>query len=196
MRKTFLIIVGTAVIISMAVIACTNTSAKSEKKATVSDSAQKIKRGEYLITVGGCDDCHSPKIMGPKGPEIDMEKRFSGFPASRPIPEFDSNLVKKGIAQFNEDLTSAAGPWGVSFAANITGDISGIGNWTLENFKYALRHGKWKGLEGSRDLLPPMPWFNMAKMTDEDLEAIYVFLKVTKPVENIVPSPKTFADLK
>jgi mono/diheme cytochrome c family protein len=66
----------------------------------------------------------------------------------------------------------------------------------LENFKYALRHGKWKGLEGSRDLLPPMPRFNLAKMTDEDLEAIYAYLKTTKPVENIVPAPKQFADLK
>ncbi len=195
MRKIFLFIIGMAVVTLTAVIACTNTSAKNEKKAAVSDSAQKVKRGEYLVTVGGCDDCHSPKIMGPKGPEIDVKKRFSGFPAPRPIPKFDSNLVKKGIAQFNEDLTSAAGPWGVSFAANITGDMSGIGNWTLENFKYALRHGKWKGPEGSRDLLPPMPWFNMAKMTDEDLEAIYVFLEATKPVENIVPAPKLFNEL-
>jgi Cytochrome c len=196
MRKTFLIISGIAVTIVTAVIACTNTSAKSETKTAATDSIQKVKHGEYLVTVAGCDDCHSPKIMGPKGPEIDMEKRFSGFPATRPVPKFDSNLVKKGIAQFNEDLTSAAGPWGVSFAANLTNDASGIGNWTLENFKYALRHGKWKGLEGSRDLLPPMPWFNLSKMTDEDLEAIYAFLKTTKPVENIVPAPRGFSDLK
>jgi mono/diheme cytochrome c family protein len=196
MRNTFLIISSIALTIVTAVIACTNTSAKNETKTAVLDSVQKVKRGEYLVTVGGCDDCHSPKIMGPKGPEVDMEKRLSGFPSSRPIPKFDSNLVKKGIAQFNEDLTSAAGPWGVSFAANLTSDISGIGNWTLENFKYALRHGKWKGLEGSRDLLPPMPWFNLAKMTDEDLEAIYAYLKTTKPVENIVPASKQFADLK
>jgi hypothetical protein len=196
MRNIFLIIGSIALIIATAVIACTNTSAKNETKTTVLDSTQKVKHGEYLVTVSGCDDCHSPKIMGPKGPEVDMEKRLSGFPATRPIPMFDSNLVKKGIAQFNEDLTSAAGPWGISFAANLTSDISGIGNWTLENFKYALRHGKWKGLEGSRDLLPPMPWFNLAKMTDGDLEAIYAFLKTTKPVENIVPAPKGFSDLK
>jgi hypothetical protein len=197
MRNTILTIsIFTAAIIA-AVTSCGGIStAKSDPMAATYDSAAMVKRGEYLVTIGGCDDCHSPKNMGPNGPEIDMSKRLSGFPSSRPIPAFDSNLVKKGIAQFNGDLTAAAGPWGISFAANITSDASGLGNWSLDHFRYAMRHGKWKGLEGSRPLLPPMPWFNIAKMTDLDLEAVYTFLKSTKPVENIVPAPRQFSDIK
>ena len=179
MRNTILVISLFSAAIIAAVTSCggTSTDKKDPMEATY-DSAAMVKRGEYLITISGCDDCHSPKNMGPDGPEIDMSKRLSGFPSSRPIPEFDSNIVKKGIAQFNSDLTAAAGPWGISFAANLTSDASGAGSWPFENFRYAMRHGKLKGLEGSRPLLPPMPWFNIAKMTDLDLEAVlYIFKK-------------------
>lgn len=198
MRKKFFFALVLVAAISTIAISCNNDSAKKNKTTAVviKDSVSLVKRGEYLITTSGCDDCHSPKKMGPNGPELDMEKRLSGFPSARPIPDFDNNIFKKGIVQFNEDLTAAAGPWGISFAANLTSDATGAGSWPLENFKYALRHGKWKGLEGSRGLLPPMPWFNFAKMTDEDLEAMYSFLKTTRPVENVVPLPKQLADLK
>jgi hypothetical protein len=197
MRNTILVISIFSAAIIAAVTSCGGAFAeKKDPMEATYDSAAMVKRGEYLITIGGCDDCHSPKNMGPNGPEIDMSKRLSGFPSSRPIPEFDSNIVKKGIAQFNGDLTAAAGPWGISFAANLTSDETGLGNWSLDNFRYAMRHGKWKGLEGSRPLLPPMPWFNIAKMTDLDLEAVYTFLKSTKPVENVVPAPRQFSDIK
>lgn len=197
MRNTILVILIFSAAIIAAVTSCGGiSSGKKDPMEATYDSTAMVKRGEYLITIGGCDDCHSPKIMGSNGPEIDMSKRLSGFPSSRPIPEFDSNLVKKGIAQFNGDLTAAAGPWGISFAANLTSDATGAGSWPFENFRYAMRHGKWKGLEGSRPLLPPMPWFNFAKMTDQDLEAVYTFLKSTKPVENVVPAPRQFSDIK
>ena len=96
---------------------------------------------------------------------------------------------------FGADLTSAAGPWGMSFAGNITSDETGIGNWKEEQFINALRHGKWKGLDNNRSLLPPMPWVVYKNMTDEDLKAIYTYLKTTKPVHNIVPMPKQFSEL-
>jgi hypothetical protein len=72
------------------------------------------------------------------------------------VPE----ALQNGWSLFNEDLTAGVGPWGVSFAANITSDDSGIGTWSLEQFKRALTEGKYQGLEGGRMLLPPMPWFN------------------------------------
>lgn len=90
---------------------------------------------------------------------------------------------------FAQDQTSAAGPWGVSFAANLTSDETGIGNWTEEQFFMAIRKGKSKGLEGSRNLLPPMPWQVYSGMTNTDLKAIYEYLQATKPVSNIVPAP-------
>ena len=83
----------------------------------------------------------------------------------------------------------------MSFAANLTSDDTGIGNWTEENFMRALRKGKFKGLEGSRDLLPPMPWFVYKNMTDEDLKSIYAYLKTVPAVENVVPSPKQLVDV-
>ena len=94
------------------------------------------------------------------------------------------------------DLTSAVGPWGMSFAANITSSETGIGNWTEENFIRAIRKGKFKGLEGSRDLLPPMPWFAYKNMTDEDIKSVFAFLQSTKPVENIVPAARSWGDMR
>ena len=81
------------------------------------------------------------------------------------------------------------GPWGTSFAANITSDETGIGNWTEEQFERALRHGLYKGMEGSRPLLPPMPWQNLANLKPEDMRDMFAYLKSTKPVENVVPAP-------
>lgn len=84
----------------------------------------------------GCDDCHSPKIMSAQTPELDLQKRLSGYPAERPITKADANAVNKGWLLFTGDLTDV-GPWGVSFSANITADSTGIGNWTEEQFKKA-----------------------------------------------------------
>ena len=125
--------------------------------------------------------------MGPQGPMIIPELMLSGYPADRPIPKVDVQTIKKGWVLLVEDLTAAAGPWGVSFAANLTSDQTGIGNWTEENFKRALKEGKYKGLEGSRTLLPPMPWTNFLNISDEDVTAIFAYLKSTKPVNNAVP---------
>lgn len=156
------------------------------------DAASLVKRGEYLVTISGCNDCHSPKRMGSKGPEVIPETQLSGYPAGRPLAAFDTILAKMGIAQFNEDMTAAAGPWGISFALNITSDVSGIGNWTPDNFKIAMRHGKLKGDEKGRSLLPPMPWTNYTQLTNEDLDAIFSYLKQTKPVKNFPPAPIYF----
>lgn len=196
MRKTFLIVTAFIASIVMASLACnTNTADTTSTTGSISNDSL-VKRGGYLVATSGCDDCHSPKKMGPRGPELDMDLRLAGFPSTRPIPAFDSNMVKKGIMMFNEDLTSSAGPWGVSFAANLTSDATGAGSWPLENFMTAIRKGKFKGHETGRDLLPPMPWQNFAQMTDQDLKAIHAFLKSTKPVENVVPAPKQFSELK
>jgi cytochrome c553 len=179
------------------VLACTGTSPKEHAdQASSMDSAQLVKRGEYLVSVIGCDDCHSPKKMGPNGPEIDMDLRLSGAPGNRPMAPVDSGALKKGWVLFAPDLTSAVGPWGTSFAANLTSDDTGIGNWTEAQFIKALREGKFKGMDNTRPLLPPMPWFNLAKLSDQDLKSIFAFLKTTKPVENRVPAPKLLSSLK
>lgn len=146
-----------------------------------------VARGKYLVHTSACNDCHTPKIMTPHGPQFDTTRLLSGHPAGTPMPKVNKDALKDWVL-FGQDLTSAAGPWGLSFAANLTSDETGIGNWTEEQFFTAIRKGKYKGLEGSRDLLPPMPWQVYSGMTDTDLKAIYEYLKTTKPVPNIVPA--------
>ena len=168
-------------------IACNEIKSEGST-ARVTDSVQLVQRGTYLVNAIGCDDCHSPKKMGPRGPEVDSALRFSGYPAGRPLPAFDTGTAKQWIL-FGGDLTSTVGPWGVSFSANISSDPTGIGSWTEAQFVRCIREGKWKGLEQGRPLLPPMPWENFGKLSDEDLRSIYAFLKTTKPVNNTVPQP-------
>ena len=148
-----------------------------------------IKNGEYLVTILGCNDCHSPKRMGANGPELIPELMLSGYPADRPIVKMDSKLLKQGFAMLYPDLTAGAGPWGMSFAGNLTPDESGIGNWTRDQFKNALTEGKLKGLDTGRPLLPTMPWFNYKGLKDDDVTAIFEYLKSVKPVKNVVPAP-------
>jgi hypothetical protein len=83
--------------------------------------------------------------------------------------------------------TAAVGPWGTSFAANLTPDQTGIGTWTEEQFIRAMKQGKWKGLENSRNLLPPMPWQGYSQLPEDDLKAIFAYLKSIKPIYNSVP---------
>lgn len=193
MRKTILsltLITGIAVI---SVVSCEMKS--SHKEESKADNEELVKRGEYLVSVIGCDDCHSPKKMGANGPEIDMDLRLSGYPSSRPLPPVDSNVINKGWYTFNGDLTAAVGPWGVSYAANLTSDETGIGNWSEDQFRKAFTQGKWKGMDNSRPLMPPMPWQNFRNMKDEDVRAIFAFLKSTKPVKNIEPPIRPLNEL-
>lgn len=196
MRFTIFISSLSMVTILLVVAACTGSSAKTEKAKTNLTQAELVKRGDYLVNAIGCDDCHSPKSFGPKGPEIIEALRFSGYPSNREILKPDSNTIKSGWVLLNPDLTSAAGPWGVSYAANITSDDTGIGSWTEEQFLRSIREGKWKGLENSRPLLPPMPWQTYRNLSDEDLSAIFAYLKTTKPVANVVPAPRQVKDIK
>lgn len=153
------------------------------------DSVDLIKRGSYLVAISGCNDCHSPKMMTPQGPVPDAENLLAGYSASRPFKDYNKQLVLSGSSvMFNIENTAFAGPWGLSFAANLTPDDTGLGNWSLEQFDLAMRKGKWKGIQEARSLLPPMPWQNYQTMTDEDLSAIFAYLKSIKPVKNLVPA--------
>ena len=186
MKKSFLffcaISVGLAIVIS-----CNNQQAQEPIADASLSTDSLVKRGEYLVTVIGCGDCHSPKMMGPEGPMIAPGLELSGHPADLPIPKVDTSELRSW-ALFNQSTTAVVGPWGVSFAANITGDSTGIGGWTEEQFFRAMREGKYKGLENSRPMLPPMPWMNYTKMKDIDLKSIYAYLKTTA-VKNVVPAP-------
>jgi hypothetical protein len=183
-----LFILALGVIISVGVILVSCEAAKSEISSVAYTQEELLQRGQYLVSTSACHDCHSPKVMTSHGFEPDPERLLSGHPADLPIPSVNQEALKDWIL-FNPHLTAIAGPWGVSFAANITSDETGIGNWTEEQFLRAIREGTYKGLKGGRPLLPPMPWPVYRNMTDNDLKAIFAYLKSTKPVRNVVPAP-------
>lgn len=145
-----------------------------------------IARGEYLVDFGGCNDCHSPKNgFDEKGPVLVEDRILSGHPASEPL---DTTITGSKWIQTNPGLTSWGGPWGISFAANLTPDgPTGLGNWTEEIFIKAMRTGKHMG--AGRPILPPMPYFSVASLNDEDMKAVFAYLKSLKPVSNKVPDP-------
>jgi hypothetical protein len=144
--------------------------------------------GKHLVMITGCHDCHTPKKMGPRGPELDMDLELSGHPSKMPIPDVNrSEMEQKGVAA-TQTLTAWIGPWGVSYSANLTSDETGIGTWTEEQFFIALKEGRYKGLKNARPLLPPMPWELFQHMSDTEIKAIFAYLKSTKPISNVVPN--------
>jgi mono/diheme cytochrome c family protein len=162
--------------------------APAPKKSPVNQKL--IARGKYLVLLGGCNDCHTPKIMTPQGPVPDTTKLLSGAPAGAKIAAVPDGLLApdKWGALATNDLTTWAGPWGISFGRNLTPDrATGLGSWTEEMFIKAIRTGKDMG-EG-RDILPPMPWQAMSQVPDADLKAVFAYLQSIPAVENAVPDP-------
>jgi hypothetical protein len=197
MKKRTLIIAGVISAFVYSLSSCGGSSPEERalkgKTAVVDTSVQ---RGAYLVTVIGCNDCHSPRMTGENGGAWDPDRILSGYPSSGPGKAYDLKDLEPGSAITDPTGTSFTGPWGTTFAANLTSDGTGIGNWSLKQFKNALTRGKHKGIDEERNLLPPMPWQNYTDMKEEDLKAIFAYLKSTKPVRNIVPETIRAGKLK
>src|SRR4051794_30741199 len=147
------IIWGTAITAAVITMAAWRGLSAEDPSA---DTAARVQRGQYLVTAIGCDDCHTPKKMGPRGPEPDLARMLSGHPQGTELPP---PPAARGpwAATAPWDLTAWSGPWGVSYAMNLTPDQNtGIGIWTEDMFVSALRTGRHMG--ASRPILPPMPW--------------------------------------
>lgn len=177
----------------LALVSACNPKIETTTEVNFSDE-ELIKRGYYLVTIGACHDCHSPKIMTPAGPEPDPSRLLSGHPKDVPTPEVSTTNPNWVLFEANH-FTAFVGPWGVSYAANLTPHDTGTGNWSFDQFKTAITKGKYKGLEGSRDLLPPMPWQMYRNFTEDDLTAIFAYLQSLKPIDNLVPAPISQSDL-
>jgi len=182
---------------ALALFSCTsrdNTTSDNDSDSTASanrDGESPEQKGAYLVTIGGCDDCHTPKTFDQQGMHFDETKKLSGYPASAPLFQVHADALKPGMyLQMAPGINAFAGPWGVSFAANLTPDsATGLGTWTEEIFIKTLKTGKHMGQDSARDILPPMPWFNLAKAKDEDLKSIYAFLRSIPAISNKVPLP-------
>jgi hypothetical protein len=145
--------------------------------------------GEHLVTLGGCNDCHTPKKMTERGPEDDSTLFLSGHPEKMPAPDVDrKGMERKGLI-VTQDFTAWVGPWGISYSANLTPDETGTGNWTEDQFVYAIKNSITKGLPGSRPMVPPMSLMSVKLMTVEELKAIFAYLRTIKPIKNVSVQP-------
>lgn len=170
--------------------ACTPEEARQQASQQAAATPSPVERGRYLVTVGGCHDCHTPKTFGPEGMGFDSSRMLSGHPAGETLPPLPRGVIGPNGwgALTNQHLTAWYGPWGVSYTANLTPDSTGLESWTDSLFIATMRTGRHLG--NGRQILPPMPWFNLALMTDEDLRAIFAYLQSIPRVTNRVPAPQ------
>ncbi len=147
-----------------------------------------IARGAYLVRTMGCNDCHTPWTMGPRGPEPDMTRALTGHPADVVLPPPPVLPPGPWISLGAATNTAFAGPWGVSFAANLTPDTeTGLGDWTEAMFIATMKTGLHQGK--GRALLPPMPYPVLAALDDADITSLFAYLQSLAPVRNRVPQP-------
>lgn len=157
-------------------------------KASPTGAQTPEERGAYLVSIMGCHDCHTPWKMGPNGPEPDMSRALSGHPEQIGSIQAKPTLDGKGPWVWSAAGTNTAfhGPWGTSYTMNLTPDKNtGIGIWTPELFVKTIRSGKHWGT--SRPIQPPMPWTVYRNASDEDLKAVFAYLRTIKPITNHVP---------
>jgi mono/diheme cytochrome c family protein len=175
--------------IAVAISGCNQPPATPATPAPAAAPAQTpAERGKVLVTVGGCHDCHSPKKIGPGGPEPDMSRALSGHPQDVKVTAaFKAPKGSPYTIHTIDHLTAWSGAWGVSFAANLTPDPDTGMSMPERSFLAAMKSGAHLG--SSRPILPPMPWQMYAQLSDDDLKAIYAYLKTLAPVKNKVPDP-------
>ena len=179
MHRNFLIFCTTLLFIG-AIIALSINAVESQ--------SDMVQRGKYLVdTVGACGHCHTPRA----GAEYNTNMYLAGHPANAPYPRYNFSMMQQGIFILTStQMTAFSGPFGTSFASNLTPDEeTGLGGWTEEMFIQAMRTGLHQGVAGNRKIFPPMPTKHYAQMNDEDLKAIWVYLRTIKPVKNEVSSP-------
>ncbi len=173
------LIFGVAGLMAQSSPAAAGRQSQSARGASTA-TAKQIAHGRYLSIIGACNDCHSPKLDPQQHP--DPKRLLSGRPQTTMPPSQSTKEIHASL-----DLTAWAGPWGVSYGANLTPDPeTGLGKrYTEATFIKTLRTGKKP--EGE-DLQPPMPWELYKNFTDDDLKALYAYLRTLPAINNNVKS--------
>lgn len=173
---------------AVVVLAAATAALAGRETRTAATHQEQVQRGKDLVWSIGCNDCHSPKKMGPRGPEVDESMLLAGHRETPTLPPPPALAPGPWGIVTNMELTAWSGPWGITYAQNLTPDENtGIGIWTEDMFVRALRTGRHMGV--SRPIQPPMPWEVYGRMPDEDLKAIYAYLRSIPPVHNRIPEP-------
>ena len=144
-----------SVILGLLCLVVSGCSSPQEEESKVSDvqfiqAENPIDAGRYLITVGGCNDCHTDGYMMMDGN----------------IPE-ENWLTGSSIGWH--------GPWGTSYPGNLRLRVQ---EWTEDQWVYTLNERKG---------LPPMPWMNVKQMSEQDMRAVYAYIKSLGPMGEHVP---------
>jgi len=190
MKNTFIVATAVILVAAAGFVTLSTSQTQSQDLAgaqfpSPAARASQVQRGEYLVKIMGCNDCHTPWKMGPQGPEPDMDRFLSGHPEQigpLPMAKATEPFLWSGFAT----NTAFSGPWGVSYAFNLTPEQNtGLGIWTEEMFVQTIRTGRHMGV--SRPINPPMPWPAYRNATDDDLKAVYAYLRTIKPIVNHVP---------
>jgi hypothetical protein len=185
------LVVTTAIFASAVVL--TGVLATASVNATpasqpVAVGGDRVVRGKYLVDIMGCHDCHTPWKIGPNGPEMDMSRALTGHPQDLKMPPGPALPPGPWMATAAATMTAWSGPWGTSFTMNLTPDKeTGLGDWTEEQFIATMKTGRDRGK--GRPLLPPMPYFNLGRLSDEDIRSVFAYLQSLPPVKNRVPQP-------
>jgi mono/diheme cytochrome c family protein len=146
--------------ITAAIVALSCAAPQQASNTPAEPAMSPVERGRYLTTIAGCNDCHTPGFLYGSP---DTARALSGSE----IPW--------------------GGPWGVVYSGNLTPDPeTGLGNWTDDQVKTAIRTG---ARPDGRQLAPIMPWMNLAHLTNEDLDAIVAYLRSLPPIVHAEPAP-------
>lgn len=174
--------------VSLATLIATASAPEPPQRPAAAIHKSPVELGRYLVNTMGCHDCHTPLKLGPKGPEPDMSRALTGHPQDMVMPPAPALPPGPWIASIAATNTAWAGPWGVSFTANLTPDKeTGLGDWTEEQFIATMRTGKHQGK--GRPVLPPMPWSVYGNLVDPEIKALWAYLRSLAPVKNRVPQP-------
>lgn len=186
-RATQVMRVGIASVAATVVGVVIVAASGARPAAQAGGATARVARGAYLVKTGGCNDCHTPWRMGDNGPEPDMTRMLSGHPAGLVVKD-PAGLSAPWLGGASATMTSWSGPWGRSYTANLTSDrATGLGAWTEAQFIATIRTGRRQGT--GRPLLPPMPWEAFRHFSDEDLAAIFAYLRTVPAIANAVPAP-------
>jgi cytochrome c553 len=181
---TFLMVVAMAVFSG----ALLRAIAPAGQEGAAAKTKTQVERGAHLVRTMGCNDCHTPLKMGPRGPEPDMSRALTGHPEELKMPPAPALPPGPWLVVSAATNTAFAGPWGVSFTANLTPDPeTGLGKWTEEMFIATMRTGRHQGK--GRPVLPPMPYQILAALDEEDIKSVFAYLQSLPPVKNRVPAP-------
>jgi mono/diheme cytochrome c family protein len=195
MTSTCQLVLGCSAFVLIAALIPAAVSATEPQNARAQTNKPNIEHGAYLVRTMGCNDCHTPWKLGPKGPEPDMTRALTGHPQDMKLPPAPQLPPGPWIGVVAATNTAWAGPWGVSFTANLTPDKeTGLGDWTEEMFIKTMRTGLHQGK--GRLVLPPMPYWMIGNLTDPDIRDLFAYLQSLPPVHNRVPAPIDPADGK